>query len=240
MITYPIAETFYSLQGEGVYTGVPMHFIRLAGCTIGRFQGKGYTWRCAAITGEHFDCDTDFTKHSSATAHDLLLGISADETVCLTGGEPLMHEISEILECARNRRIKVHVETSGQQMPTPLTSQFLDLGECWVTVSPKLGKGLVALDSLEDNFARDATFNQVLSRWCSEIKILVSRTSDREILKQAIQYIRATKVGVPVYLQPINFEHEIDYENMDAVRKLVEETPGTRLSLQLHKFLKVR
>src|SRR4051812_2738266 len=35
-MTYPISEIFTSPQGEGLYTGMMMTFIRLAGCSVGR------------------------------------------------------------------------------------------------------------------------------------------------------------------------------------------------------------
>ena len=31
----PIMETFYTIQGEGFYSGTPSYFIRIAGCDIG-------------------------------------------------------------------------------------------------------------------------------------------------------------------------------------------------------------
>ena len=30
----PVAEDFYSVQGEGLNAGVPAYFIRLAGCDV--------------------------------------------------------------------------------------------------------------------------------------------------------------------------------------------------------------
>ena len=35
MESLPVMEQFYTLQGEGVYTGCPAYFIRLAGCDVG-------------------------------------------------------------------------------------------------------------------------------------------------------------------------------------------------------------
>ena len=32
---YPVMEHFYTIQGEGVHTGKPAYFIRLAGCDVG-------------------------------------------------------------------------------------------------------------------------------------------------------------------------------------------------------------
>ena len=34
-LSYPIMETFYSIQGEGFYQGHAAFFIRLAGCDVG-------------------------------------------------------------------------------------------------------------------------------------------------------------------------------------------------------------
>ena len=31
----PVMEHFYTLQGEGAFTGYPAYFIRLAGCDVG-------------------------------------------------------------------------------------------------------------------------------------------------------------------------------------------------------------
>ena len=41
-----VSEKFYSIQGEGISTGVPAVFLRLAGCNI-LCKGKG--WICDSI-----------------------------------------------------------------------------------------------------------------------------------------------------------------------------------------------
>ena len=35
MKKFPVMEHFYTIQGEGVFTGYPAYFIRLAGCDVG-------------------------------------------------------------------------------------------------------------------------------------------------------------------------------------------------------------
>ncbi len=45
---YPLAERFKAPQGEGLFTGTPMAFVRLVGCSV----GKGV---CHA-------CDSDFDR----------------------------------------------------------------------------------------------------------------------------------------------------------------------------------
>ena len=32
---FPVMEHFYTIQGEGAFTGVAAYFIRLAGCDVG-------------------------------------------------------------------------------------------------------------------------------------------------------------------------------------------------------------
>jgi organic radical activating enzyme len=43
-----------------------------------------------------------------------------------------------------------------------------------------------------------------------------------------------------VYLQPINFENEVDKENLELCLGMFKLFPGWKLSVQLHKFLGVR
>ena len=68
-----INEIFYSLQGEGHFTGRPAIFIRLAGCNL----------RCPF-------CDTDFTSYTEMAVADILKAIASYPArfVVLTGGEP--------------------------------------------------------------------------------------------------------------------------------------------------------
>ena len=54
MKTYRVNEIFYSLQGEGRWTGRPAVFIRMSGCNLS----------CPF-------CDTDFTHYTEMTAQDI-------------------------------------------------------------------------------------------------------------------------------------------------------------------------
>ena len=74
-----INEIFYSIQGEGIQSGLPTIFIRLTGCNL----------RCSY-------CDTKYAyikgKHLSIDEISLKLKEFPCNTVCITGGEPLLHE----------------------------------------------------------------------------------------------------------------------------------------------------
>src|SRR5580765_3107504 len=155
----PIAETFHSIQGEGTWVGTPMHFIRLAGCPVGKkasaelrssgdfnvlapeWQRFGYdnpnVSACKTWDGRAFVCDTDFSCHTYKTV-DELIGETWEKHICLTGGEPLIHQKSLIeqgfFQQAFAKRIQVHIETSGT---VELDHRLIHDNRLWIAVAPK-------------------------------------------------------------------------------------------------------
>lgn len=114
---YRVNEIFLSLQGEGAWTGVPMVFVRLAGCNLA----------CPF-------CDTDHARFTLMTAREIAaevdrLAPDRRHRVVLTGGEPALQADDRLVEALAPRR--VHIETNGT-LPLPR-------GLAWVTLSPKPG-----------------------------------------------------------------------------------------------------
>jgi organic radical activating enzyme len=111
-------ETFTSVQGEGVYTGVPSFFIRLAVCDV------GCVW-----------CDVkeswDKEKHPMLSLETLVEAAvgSGVKVVIVTGGEPTLYDLAPLTEALRNVGMHIHLETSGTNK---LTGVF-----DWITFSPK-------------------------------------------------------------------------------------------------------
>src|SRR3954471_6290387 len=95
-------EHFYTLQGEGFYTGNAAYFIRLGGCDV------GCVW-----------CDVkeswDASKHPQININDLadLVKQTPARIVVVTGGEPLMHDLTGLTTALHEAGLKVHIETSG-------------------------------------------------------------------------------------------------------------------------------
>jgi len=113
-----LAEIFYSVQGEGTWTGTPAVFVRLAGCNLS----------CAF-------CDTDYSLRFFAPVEDVVARVRAEGGDCpmviLTGGEPLAQaETPALIEALRADGRRVHIESNGTlALPLP--------DDVWLTVSPK-------------------------------------------------------------------------------------------------------
>lgn len=222
---YPLAEIFASVQGEGRYALTPMTFIRLAGCTVGKpytpearrvLNIQPYQERCTAWNGEGFACDTNYRMSKKYTAAQLMdcPEMYGALRVCITGGEPLMHNLDDLVWELVTRHIHIHVETSGTiKMPQKL----LDYAT-WICVSPKQG------------FTRDAL------EQAHEIKVLVDKQSfNEEAFMEAFgQYLSKLSVSA------INDEHAINPVNTQFCYELVQKHRQMRMSMQYHKILGVR
>ena len=149
-----IAETFYSIQGEGATAGLPAVFVRLQGCSVGcRWCDTKYSWDPAA--------------GRETTLPGLLDEVAAHpcRRVVITGGEPLESPLFAPLATALvERDYMVEVETSGTLEPpddAPTAMQW--------NVSIKLAGSGVADDTRIDPaairafLARDAWWKFVVS-----------------------------------------------------------------------------
>ncbi|NET37758.1 MAG: 7-carboxy-7-deazaguanine synthase QueE [Cyanothece sp. SIO1E1] len=112
---------FHSVQGEGTWVGVNAFFIRLGGCDV------GCSW-----------CDTKVSwnpkRHPQWQVIDLAAAAYAAQPaiVVITGGEPLMHDLTALTRELHAKHLQVHLETSGAY---PLSGSF-----DWITCSPKRAK----------------------------------------------------------------------------------------------------
>lgn len=132
---YRVNEIFYSLQGEGFWTGTPMVFVRLSGCNL----------KCPFCDTDHFS----FTEMSASEIVSQVRSCGGPCTrICLTGGEPCLQADAALLAAFHEAGYTVHMETNGTR-PVPA-------GVDWVTLSPKdqvaglTGNGTVVLERADE------------------------------------------------------------------------------------------
>jgi 7-carboxy-7-deazaguanine synthase len=119
--TYPIVETFHSLQGEGYWSGVNAFFIRLAGCDV----------HCPWCDQKESWSQNNYPRLSCEELNKQVKDANPS-IIIITGGEPLMHNLDPLTTTLENLNIPIHLETSGAY---PLTGKF-----AWITFSPKTYK----------------------------------------------------------------------------------------------------
>ena len=195
----PVKETFLSIQGEGYYAGQSAYFVRTQGCDIGcHWCDEPKSWA--------------LTSQINLTSSDLLALIKLVNTkiVIFTGGEPLMHNLSEETEKLVKSGYKLHLETSGSY---PLTGEW-----DWITLSPKKIK---------------PPLNEIYAR-ASELKIVIYNNHD---LKWALEQAKKVPESCLLYLQPEWSRRNI---MQPVILDFIQKNTRWNLSLQMHKYLEIQ
>ena len=167
-----INEIFYSLQGEGHYTGTPAVFVRFAGCNL----------KCSF-------CDTDFTSFTEMTEDDIVREIGQYPTnhIVITGGEPTLQITASLVSKLHDAGKYVQIETNG----TNVLPEGCNID--WVTCSPKYkAVRLQHIDELKVVFeGQDMSQYDCLT--ATEYRLQPCDTQDegknKEILRQTIDFI---------------------------------------------------
>ena len=116
--TYPVMEHFYTIQGEGFYTGSAAYFVRLGGCDV------GCVW-----------CDVkdswDAEKHPTMSVPEIVEKVVESKAkICvITGGEPAMYNLAPLIDVLHSNNIQVNIETSG--------AYKIQGKPDWICLSPK-------------------------------------------------------------------------------------------------------
>ena len=135
---YPINEIFQTIQGEGIFTGLPAIFVRLQGCPVGcPWCDTRHTWvvdparevgkEAVLDRSNESDCWSQLST-AQIIASFSELGYQARHVV-ITGGEPCLYDLHELSSALLAAGYQVQIETSG-------TSEIKTHEQTWVTVSP--------------------------------------------------------------------------------------------------------
>jgi 7-carboxy-7-deazaguanine synthase len=197
-ICLPVVEAFYTLQGEGFHQGKAAYFIRLGGCDV------GCVW-----------CDVkeswDPGMHPKLSVPEIVAGAGCHpgRLAVITGGEPLMHDNTDLTLALSQAGFAVHIETSGAY---PLSGQW-----DWICLSPKKFK---------------APLPEILPL-ANELKVVVYHKTDFE---WAEQWAARVAPGCKLFLQP---EWSKSSLITPLIIDYIKDHPQWEFSLQLHKYIHV-
>lgn len=201
----PIHECFHTWQGEGTHAGRSAFFIRTYGCPV------HCPWCDSAGTWHPHYKPKKLQKFSVGQLVDMAVASSA-KFVVITGGEPAIHDLSQLTGGLHAVGLAVHIETSGS---SPLVGEF-----DWITVSPK----------------RWAPPLLEVMREASEFKIIVE-TPDS--IKEWWDFLKPHWSQQPVWLNPEWSQHR-NPEVLRAISEYVKEHGDPfRAGWQLHKLYNV-
>ncbi|MBV8977661.1 MAG: 7-carboxy-7-deazaguanine synthase QueE [Alphaproteobacteria bacterium] len=205
-----VQEVFYTLQGEGPFSGEPSVFVRLAGCNL----------RC-------YWCDTEFENSTWKPSLDEVVSrIEAlrprhCDLIVLTGGEPLRQQIGPLIGRLLAEGLRVQIETNGT-----LWRALPDDPRLTIVCSPKT-------PALHPRMVpRIDIYKYVLQQGAVDPADGLPVAST-QLRGQAVRLFRPPP-GKPVYVMPCD-EAGLSDENRRAATKSALDH-GYRLTLQLHKI----
>jgi len=198
----PVMESFYTLQGEGYHQGKAAYFIRLGGCDV------GCVW---CDVKESWDAAIH-PKYSIEQIVETALNAvpeRKEKIAVITGGEPLMHDLTALTQLLQQKGFKTHIETSGAH---PVSGSW-----DWICLSPKKFK---------------APLPEILPL-ANELKVVVFNKSDFD---WAESFASQLHPDCKIYLQPEWDKKEVV---MPLIIDYIQQRPQWRLSLQIHKYIGV-
>lgn len=197
--SWPIMEQFYTIQGEGFHSGRPAYFIRTGGCDV------GCVW-----------CDVkeswNAANHPDTQLEEIIKNVksSGSNFVVITGGEPAMYAIKNLVEAIQAMGIETAIETSG--------CYPLDATVDWYCFSPKKFKAPV----------------QEAYEKANELKVVIFHKSDLQWAQDHAAKLR--NKNCKLYLQP---EWSKEDEMLPMIIDFVKKNPKWHISLQTHKYMQI-
>lgn len=197
--TLPVMEAFYTLQGEGAHSGRAAYFIRLGGCDV------GCHW-----------CDVkeswDINAHPRLPIDNIVGGAMAypGRLAVITGGEPLMHNLTSLTAALQTAGFQTNIETSG--VCEAVTGSW-----DWVCFSPK-------------KFRKP---NPAIYGQANELKVIIYNQSDFAFAESFVPHLRP---NCRLFLQT---EWSRTKEMMPLIVEYVKNNPQWQVSLQTHKYMEI-
>jgi len=239
-----LVEHFYSIQGEGKYTGVPSLFFRFGGCNM-KCEGFG----CEELTEDGLKvlgCDTVYAvnrEHFSknwiqiSKVDEILLVINQYELppqvdIVLTGGEPLIYAneplFIEFLEALHARGHRITFETNGSLHVD--FDKYPIYAECIFALSVKLSN---SDEPLNKRVRGDVIYSIATNAKEAFFKFSIDAESINLGLEEEIQSITVHSSNTKIYCMPLGGSKEEVEANTEPLIEFCK-AKGYNFSDRLH------
>lgn len=216
MNNFPIIELFTSIQGEGVFMGIPSVFVRVTGCNL----------RCCF---KNSICDTPYSSYNPEkpkyTIQDVVRELIKYPNVShlvITGGEPALYNITEFLnelekELKKSQREfpKVTIETNGSLNINPDPRIWL------YSISPKLSTSCFPEQYLNEESIDFSIGDDIIKVSSQLLKNHNKNRINVPILASTI--LNGFRVGIQSQLKFVWSGSEIESEILELLDQLAGE-----------------
>jgi len=222
-----LSEIFLSLQGEGLYVGVPQVFVRFHGCNLS----------CAF-------CDTKPAFHNVFTK-EALAGKIAEykkpyHSISLTGGEPLVQAdfIGDFLaEYKKFYKKPVYLETNGTlHKELNKVIDYVDI----ISMDFKLPSSTEkrSLWKEHEAFLRLAKKKEIFIK-----AVITGKTTFFDVVRMR-EIVAGARKDIPIVLQPVTLPNDVEAqlpEPMERFRKMLKKSiKRIEIIPQVHKLIGVK
>ena len=209
-------QIFETVQGEGLFSGVPSFFVRLQGCNVRCFfcdekptwkHGEGPSFNAEKLISEFELLNTDLKR------------------LVITGGEPTEQDLIPVIEVLLGKAYSVAIETaaSGEFMSKIIDFKLNleDPSKLWLTFSPK------EIYSENGQLADHRIWSEA-----DEIKFVIANDDAIKYLNEVI--LVNSPEDQTIFVVP-------DWHQKEQIQpKIIEELRANssrlRLGIQAHKF----
>jgi 7-carboxy-7-deazaguanine synthase len=215
-----ISEIFYSIQGEGMLTGVPSVFVRTSGCNL----------RCVW-------CDTPYTswqpEGADMTIEDILAAIGAypAQHAVVTGGEPMIApNIVQLTQGIRQQDLHITIETAGTVFH-PVACDLMSISPKLENSTPHEREGGKWAAQHERLRYQPEVLKQLMSEYLYQLKFVVASPEDMKEIATMIEETGADRSRV--VLMPEGTTPEAIRERAPWLTEICKRE-GFRYSPRLH------
>ena len=180
-----ISEIFYSIQGEGMLTGVPSVFVRTSGCNL----------RCVW-------CDTPYTSWSpegaDMTVEQILAAVQKHPAkhAVVTGGEPMIAPgIVELTEGIHRLGLHVTIETAGT-VYQPVACDLMSISPKLENSTPFERESGKWVGQHERGRYQPEALRQLMAEYEYQLKFVVASPDDMAEIAKMLEDIHADRSRV--------------------------------------------